>query len=136
MARGGGNIATPITNNGPLIDVVVKLPGSQLSGVKVRGLIDTGADFVLFSPSIARSLGLRHVNDDLVGGIGGGEVSAKVYIGCLEVPDLGFSRVMPLYGVDWDPTSHTVLLGRAFLKHFVFRYDGPSGAFHFSRPLD
>lgn len=106
-----------------------------MSGIRARGLIDTGADFVLFSPSIARSLQLRHINTDIIGGIGGGEVDAKVYSGLVEIPELGFRKVMPLYGVAWDPTSHTVLLGRSFLKHFVFRYDGPSELFHFSKPI-
>ena len=135
MAGAGGNIATPITHQGPFIDVIISAPGPQVPASKVRGLIDTGADFVLFSPSIARSLRLRQVDEVPVGGIGGGSINAKVYSRSLRVPDLGFEKTMPLYAVDWDPTSHTVLLGRSFLKYFVFRYDGPSEVFHFSAPL-
>ncbi|MCR5873880.1 retroviral-like aspartic protease family protein [Phenylobacterium sp. J426] len=102
----------------------------------MRGLIDTGADFVLLSPSIAKRLELRHVDNDVVGGIGGGQFPAKVYSGAICVPELEFERTLPLYAVPWDPTSHTVLLGRSFLKHFIFRYDGPSDLFHFSKPVD
>jgi predicted aspartyl protease len=135
MGETGGTVATPIPHHGVLIDVVIKAPGSQFAGIKTKGLIDTGADFVLISPAIARQLQLRHTNDDIVGGIGGGEVDAKVYSGSIEVPELGFQRILPLYAVAWDPTSHAVLLGRSFLKYFVFRYDGPSETFHFSNPL-
>jgi hypothetical protein len=103
--------------------------------VTVRGLIDTGADFILFSPTIAKRLQLKHRDDDTVGGIGGGDIPAKIYSGCIAVPELGFEKVLPLYAVAWDPTSHTVLLGRSFLKYFVFTYDGPSEVFHFSQPL-
>ena len=136
MSKPGGRVATPIRHQGTLIDVVIKPVGSLLSGTKVRGLIDTGSDFVLISPSIAHTLGLRHVDNDVVGGIGGEEIGAKVYSGCVTVPELNFERALPLYAVDWSPTSHTVLLGRSFLKFFVFRYDGPSELFHFSSPLD
>lgn len=118
-----------------MIDLVIRHPLSALSGVKARGLIDTGADFVLCAPSIARSLGLRQTNTDVVGGIGGEEVDASVYSGKLIVEELSFQRVLPIYAVPWGPTSHTVLLGRSFLQYFVFEYDGPSEVFHFSAPL-
>lgn len=136
MSDPGGTVAMPIRHQGPLIDVDIKTPNSNLAGVRVRGLIDTGADFVLISPAIAKRLALRHVNDDIVGGIGGEEVAAKVYSGTIEVPSLGFGKILPRYAVPWGPTSHAVLLGRSFLRYFVFKYDGPSEVFHFSRPLD
>ena len=135
MSDGGGTVATPIPHRGVLIDVVIKTPNSKFSGIKTKGLIDTGADFVLVSPAIARQLQLRHINDEMVGGIGGEEVEAKIYSGSIEVPELGFQKTLPLYAVAWDTTSHAVLLGRSFLKYFVFRYDGPSEVFHFSKPL-
>lgn len=137
MSGLGGNVDTPIRHQGVMIDVVINNPGRQFAGVKVRGLIDTGADFVLMAPAIARRLQLRHTDDEMVGGIGGEEIKAKVYSGCLEVPDLGgFAKVLPLYSVPWGPTTHQVLLGRSFLKYFVFKYDGPSEVFHFSLPLN
>ena len=102
----------------------------------MRGLIDTGSDFILTSHTIARQLHLRHHDDDIVGGISGGEVAAKIHSGSVGVPDLGFERTLPLYAVPWSQTSHTVLLGRSFLRYFVFRYDGPSNVFHFSKPIE
>jgi predicted aspartyl protease len=118
-----------------MIEITVNVPDSPLSGMRATGLIDTGADIVLISKTIARRLGLRHVDDDLVGGISGGTIEAQIHIGCIEITELGFKKTMPLYAVDWDDTSHTVLLGRSLLKYFVFRYDGPSDLFHFSRPI-
>jgi len=97
----GGRVALPMRVDGPFIDVTINLPHSPLAGIQVTGLIDTGSDFVLISNSIARRLQLRHTNDDVVGGIAGGEVDAKVHSGCIEVPHLSFKKVLPLYAVPW-----------------------------------
>jgi hypothetical protein len=70
-------------------------------------------------------------------GIGGEQIGAKVYSGCLAISKLGnFEKVLPLYTVPWGSNTHHVLLGRSFLRHFVFKYDGPSETFHFSLPLN
>ena len=104
MSGLGGNVDTPIRHQGVMIDVVINNPGRQFAGVKVRGLIDTGADFVLMAPAIARRLQLRHTDDEMVGGIGGEEIEAKVYSGCLEVPDLGgFAKVLRYILFPGDP---------------------------------
>lgn len=136
MSSPGGTVDTPIVHRGVFLDVEIKHPGSPFAGSKVRGLIDTGSDFVLISHALARKHNLRHTDDAVVGGISGGEVAAKVHSGCLLVPDLGFVKTLAVYAVPWSETSHTVLLGRSFLRYFVFRYDGPSDVFHFSKPID
>lgn len=137
MSGVGGNVETNIKHDGVMIDFVINHPSRQFAGTTVRGLIDTGADFVLIAPAIAKKLQLKHRDNAIVGGIGGEEVAAKVYSGCLEVPKLGnFVKVLPVYAVPWGSTTHHVLLGRSFLRHFVFRYDGPSETFHFSLPLN
>jgi predicted aspartyl protease len=135
MTEFGGNIPTPIQTRGVFIDIVLKHPERPLAGIKATGLIDTGADFVLCSQSFARQLGLRRTNKDFVEGIGGEKVEAEIYSGSLGVEKLGFERRMAIYAVPWGPLSHSVLLGRSFLKYFVFKYDGPSDVFHFSTPL-
>lgn len=136
MPNRASRVSTDIRQEGVYIDVVIKPPGSPLAGIKTRGLIDTGADFILITSSIARQLQLRHVNNDVIGGIGGGEMEARVHIGQIEVPHLQFRKTLPLYAIGWSATSHAVLLGRSFLEHFVFIYDGPSQVFHFSLPLE
>ncbi len=41
---------------------------------------------------------------------------------------------MPLYAVPMKQASHSVILGRSFLKNFIVTYDGPRGVFHFFTP--
>ncbi len=136
MSAFGGNVDTPIEHRGVFIDVEIRQPGSPFAGTKIRGLIDTGSDFVLISHALARKHQLRHIDDDYVGGISGGEVPAKIYSACVMVPDLGFEKTLAVYAVPWNETSHTMLLGRSFLRYFVFQYDGPSNVFRFSKPFD
>ena len=83
----GGTVDTPIKHEGVFMDVQIKKPGSPFAGSKVRGLIDTGSDFVLISHALVRTHKLRHIDDDVVGGISGGEVPAKIYSGCVVVPE-------------------------------------------------
>ena len=136
MASHGPEVPTRIEQRGVFIDVVINHPNRALAGIKARGLIDTGSDHVLISRSIAKTLKLRHVGDEDLGAIGGMTVSGALHSGVVQVPHLRFERLLPLYAVDWDQLSHSVLLGRSFLKHFVFRYDGPSDVFRFSQPID
>jgi predicted aspartyl protease len=129
-------VVTEIEQAGPIIDVIIKPVGGQFSGLRARGLIDTGATDILISPDIAAKLNLRHLNDDVMNVVGGGELSSQVYSGWIEVSHLEFKRIVPLHAVPWTQTTHTILLGREFLRHFIFYYDGPRGMFHFSKPLD
>lgn len=129
-------VVTEIEHAGPIIDVVIRPVSSSLSGLKARGLIDTGATDILISPDIAAKLNLRHLNDDVMDIVGGGTLDSQVHSGWIEVPNLHFKRILPLHSVPWKQTTHTILLGREFLKHFIFYYDGPKGMFHFSKPLD
>jgi predicted aspartyl protease len=125
-----------IEHAGPIIDVIIRPVRGSFSGLRARGLIDTGATDVLISPAIASKLGLSHVNDDVMNVVGGGELDSKVYSGYIEVAELEFKKILPLHAVPWRQTSHTILLGREFLRYFIFNYDGPRGMFHFSRPID
>lgn len=127
---------TPIEHAGPIIEVSIKRVGSPLAGLTARGLIDTGASDILISPAIAQKLNLTHVNDDIMDVVGGGTLDSQMYSGFIEVPTLGFAKIVPLYAVPWKQTSHTILLGREFLRYFMFYYDGPKGMFHFSKPFD
>jgi predicted aspartyl protease len=124
-----------IEPDGPIIEVTIRKVGSVFAGISARGLIDTGATDIVISPDIADKLELKHVNDDLLNVVGGGTLYSKVYSGLIDVPALKFNRIVPLHVVPWKQTTHTILLGRAFLRHFIFNYDGPHGMFHFSNPI-
>ena len=127
---------TEISGDGPIIDVTIKKIGSPFAGLKANGLIDTGATDIVISSDIAEKLDLRYVNPDIMNVAGGGTIGANVYSGFIEVPALNFKRIVPLHAVVWKQTSHTILLGREFLRHFIFYYDGPKNMFHFSKPMD
>jgi predicted aspartyl protease len=120
--------------NGPLLDISIEGVGSAFAGLNARGLIDTGASVVVRDQRIADKLGLRLVNEDTVGLVGGVRANAKIYMGYIKVPILGFQEIMPLYAVPMKYESHNVLLGRSFLRHFIVTFNGPSGMFHFATP--
>ncbi len=123
---------------GHIIDVIIRSAESpahlrlpQL--VRAGGLIDTGASDVCIDYRIAEALDLRRVDQQLVGVVGA-SVVASIHIGIVEIPELGFSEVMPLFALKVRRPTHDVLLGRSLLQNFIVTFDGPSGLFHFARP--
>ena len=102
---------------------------------ETRGLIDTGASDVCIDYRLAEQLGLRRIDQQDVGVVGG-TVPATIYLGVLEIPALGFRQLMPLYALRVRRPTHEVLLGRSFLQHFIVTFDGPNGTFHFATPGD
>jgi predicted aspartyl protease len=130
---------------GPVVEIVIRAPGPPLrspdwkpgfnrESVPARGLIDTGASDVCIDARMAVELGLTETGQEPVGVAGGVSVFSTVYAGILEVPELGFSELMPLYSLKMRHPTHDVLLGRSFLRNFIVTFDGPEGIFHFYRP--
>lgn len=127
---------------GPLIDIVIRPPALPFRQpqpharqfIRARGLIDTGATDVCIDISMAAELGLTPTGREQVGVAGGASMMAEVFAGCLEVPELGFSEVVPLYALKTRRPTHDVLLGRSFLRNFIVTFDGPQGVFHFYKP--
>ncbi len=103
--------------------------------VETQGLIDTGASDVCIDYRIALQLGLREIDQATVGVVGGSTM-AKIYLGRLIVPDVGFDRVCPLYALKVRHATHEVLLGRSFLENYVVTFDGPAGTFTFAARAD
>ena len=95
------------------------------------GLIDTGASDICIDYRLAISLGLREIDQRNVGVVGG-SVMAKIYLGRLIVPDVGFDRMCPLYALKVRHPTHEVLLGRSFLENYIVTFDGPAGMFTFA----
>ena len=114
------------------------MAGDRASGrsscVEVGGLVDTGASDVCIDYRLAEELGLRQVDQQTVGVVGASAL-ATVHTGIIEIPELGFSQVMPLFALKVRRPSHDVLLGRSLLQNFIVTFDGPSGLFHFSTPI-
>lgn len=102
---------------------------------ETNGLIDTGASDVCIDYRVALELGLREINQATVGVVGGSTL-AKIYMGRLIVPDVGFDRVCPLYALKVRQPTHDVLLGRSFLENYIVTFDGPAGTFTFATRND
>lgn len=66
----------------------------------------------------------------------GGRVEAQIHMGALSVPELGYDKIVRLFGVRLRDPTHTIILGRSFLQDFIVTFDGPRGAFHFARPSE
>lgn len=149
FAHSGGNPkerSELLRLNGPILPVLIRNPQREhtpaavdstdsglLSVREANGLIDTGATSVLIEMEIAQSLGLVQTGmSDMR--VVGGQVDAVVFAGQLEVPQLGYSKILPMLAPRRGQISHSVLLGRSFLEDFIVTFDGPSGIFVLARP--
>jgi hypothetical protein len=74
------------------------------------------------------------IGSEPVAVVGGGLVEARVCSGRLRVPALQFDEVVRLFAIPGGHGSSQVLLGREFLKHFVFTFDGPEEMFSWYYP--
>ena len=136
LAAGAQGRQEVLKTEGPLLDIIIHrehnaplVEGVQLHH-ETRALIDTGASDVCIDYRIAHALNLREINQTNVTVVGG-TVPVSVYLGVLEVPALGFKRLMPLYASKVARINYNALLGRSFLTDFVVTFDGPNGCFHF-----
>lgn len=102
--------------------------------LQVRGLLDTGASDICIDYRIADRLGLEEVDQQFVGTASGG-VPARVFVGKVAVPELGFAETMRLYALNAQRFTHDVLLGRSFMRRFIITFDGPAQVVQFSTPL-
>ena len=124
--------------NGPRMQVIIRsiAPSGDAPGknfTEENALIDTGASIVCIDRFMAKRLGLELVNVTKMDVVGN-RIDACVYAGWLEVPELGFSKMMMLFAPDNAMPTSQVLLGRSFLSNFIMNYDGPSDTFQFFRP--
>lgn len=99
------------------------------------GLIDTGASDVCIDYRLAERLGLKVIDQTMVGVVGA-TVPAKIYLGRVVIPQLGFDRMMRLYALKVRHATHEILLGRSFLQNYIVTFDGPAGIFTFAKPND
>jgi predicted aspartyl protease len=125
-----------ISHHGVIIQVTLNSVGGRFAGLNANGLIDTGATDIVISTDLANRLGLRYIDSTQLQGVGGGFLDCDIYTGQIEVPELNFKKIVRLHAVKWKQDSHTILLGRAFLCHFMLNYDGPREMFHFTTPTD
>lgn len=139
-----------LVENGPLVAVTlghvddyVGMEGRRPTNFpRSKMMIDTGAAFTLIEETIAVRLGFRPVRFREVIGVDQAPSMRPVFrmsIG-LEVGDgLGnnLTVVFKEQVVGMPPPAHPEeyvgLLGRDFLRHFEFTYDGPNARFSLAR---
>jgi hypothetical protein len=129
------NAGSEIASLPPIIDVIVFGRAASVPAVPARGLIDTGSSVVFIDKKLAVQAGLKPRNISEVHVPGGLSFEATVYVGFLEVPDLGYREQIQFYASEHKQVSHDILLGRSFLKNYITTFNGPEGMFHFHHPF-
>jgi hypothetical protein len=102
--------------------------------VKVRALVDTGADECCIDDALAVNLGLPCIDQRPCAGAGG-EHELNMYLAQVCVPDLGFTMHGAFAGVHLTAGGqvHQVLIGRTFLRFFRMIYEGKTGSVRISQ---
>ncbi|MFI4975635.1 MAG: aspartyl protease family protein [Caulobacterales bacterium] len=98
--------------------------------VKIRGLIDTGSSDVCIDVAVAEEAGLRYMYSTTVGAIGDRR-PASVYLGVLDIPKIGYRKLLNLYAVKMKRPTHDALIGRIVLADYFVTFEGPRGTFLF-----
>lgn len=124
-----------------MLDVVIHADDKRESELRALGqdtrhrttaLIDTGASKIVVDYRMAERLGLRETGQATMLVVGS-RLEAKTYVGVLEIPDLGYTKIMEFLAPKVDHLQCGVLLGRSFLRDFIMTFDGPTGQFHFTK---
>jgi predicted aspartyl protease len=126
---------------GHLLDVGIERAGPPGSDetfetqLTTKGLIDTGASDICIDFRLAERLGLKMIDQTMVGVVGA-TVPAKIYLGRVVIPEIGFDRLMRLYALRVRHATHEVLLGRSLLQNYIVTFNGPAGIYTFATPAD
>lgn len=132
--------AANLIPEGPVIDVLIGLPGSLMdtlraqnrpvpSPVQVKALIDTGASSSVVQPSVIQQLGLQAigvvgVNTPSCANVQCGQYHAGIFIQTIGRVDLMSVIEAPLQGQNIQ-----CLIGRDFLQYGMLIYNGPEKQF-------
>ena len=119
--------------SGPVIDIGLGAPKSQLMLEKLPAIIDTGASVICVDSRVPKRLGLASINRKPMQMADGREVMATSYLARMTVEDLAFDELVEIYGVPMVQPSDRVLLGRAFLRSYIITYNGLEERFYYVR---
>lgn len=100
----------------------------QLSSQTWPALVDTGAGESCIDSSLASSLNLPIVDQQITSGAHGAH-PVNVYLAQIHVPSLSFTIHGRFAGVHLTAGGqrHLALIGRTFLQHFTMIYEGRTG---------
>ena len=103
-------------------------------GFDLEALVDTGAQDNCIDRLLAVQLGLPTVDRQAVCGVHGLR-DVDVFLAQIYVPKLDHTEYGKFAGVELKEGGHRqhVLLGRTFLSHFAFAYNGRQGTFSLER---
>lgn len=135
---------------GPLVEVTfaphradqerLATAGHDWEPFVAKMMVDTGAELTLVEEVVPDFLGLRPIRYQEIEGVGG-RVDSPVYRLQLAIHASDAARrdgwmtfssdvvAMPSPPTDTARRPHVGLIGRDFLRHIRFVYDGPSGSF-------
>ncbi len=125
-------LSLPIRQRGAVVKLLVRAPGSPNACGPFPAYLDTGANVTVLDPGVVGTLDLEPVTDAGLHVLGRDTVSHHgVY--CVEVAlaDTAEPLWVPLRVLDApvNPKGTAAALGRDFLAHLVFTYDGSAGRF-------
>lgn len=133
---------TGIITLGPLVAVELaphpSVPSAGIvSPIPVKMMVDTGAQRTVIEKRLASQLGVAPIRFQQMVGVSQQPELCPVYVVSvtLRVGDnlqhAEVTFVAEVIGMSSPPTpqEHVGLLGRDFLRHFRFTYDGPRGEF-------
>ena len=83
---------------------------------------------------IALEAGLKNVGPATMQVPGDLTVEAAAYAGRLQIPVLGYDRIVRFVAAKHSQEGHDILLGRSFLSEFILIFNGPQNEFHFAHP--
>jgi hypothetical protein len=103
-------------------------PDPVLAVRGVQALVDTGATASCIDSGLAMRLNLPIYDRQALSGVGDRH-EVNMHLGHVFIPDLRKVITGQFYGVDLvaGGHSHHALIGRTFLQHFKFVYEGRTG---------
>lgn len=140
---------------GPLVEVRITptaqaaqaqvASGHTPKGAIIKMMVDTGAERTVVEDQLARSIGLIPIRYVPISGVDQKPVKRPVYRMNINIgmDDNGKHAetvyIADVVGVPSCPREHSGLIGRDFLSHVHFSYNGPKGTFeiepvHFTAP--
>jgi predicted aspartyl protease len=111
----------------PVIELSVSAPGQGGKSVKIRGLIDSGADLTVLPENIVTEVGLQYVDEVPIGGFDGTYSVRPIYAARLALED-GWSIIVRAVCIQGD----IALLGRDIINRWRLLLDGRAQSFEIS----